>query len=142
MSETAEHLLKGPMPEIKKMTQKQLREECEMWRNIWGWMPHEVKQFVAKTGSQIGLTIRNYKRYLGVLLDTKWELQTICIGTVDKVFDPVRDKTYWEKKVVEIPVGNMIDIQWIAETKEWEQFEAEEQAKHPKEEKEEEKKES
>jgi hypothetical protein len=119
--------MKGPMPELSKMKQKDLKLECEMWRNIWGWVPPEVKYYVSRTGQEIGLTQRNYKRYLGTLIDTHWELSSLEIGTVDKVYDAVRDKTYWEKKIVVMTMNSILDLQWIKERKEWEQFEKETQ---------------
>lgn len=121
------YLMKGPMPELSKMKQKDLKLECEMWRNIWGWVPPEVKYYVSRTGQEIGLTQRNYKRYLGTLIDTHWELSSLEIGTVDKVYDAVRDKTYWEKKIVVMTMNSILDLQWIKERKEWEQFEKETQ---------------
>jgi len=128
MSSPEVYLMKGPMPELSKMKQKDLKLECEMWRNIWGWVPPEVKYYVSRTGQEIGLTQRNYKRYLGTLIDTHWELSSLEIGTVDKVYDAVRDKTYWEKKIVVMTMNSILDLQWIKERKEWEQFEAETQA--------------
>lgn len=125
--------MKGPMPEISKMKLADIKAECQMWRNVWGWVPPEVKYYVARVGQEIGVTQRNYKRYLGTLIDTHWDLVSLEIGTVDKVFDAVRDKTYYEKKIVVMNMTSLLDIQWIKERKEWEQFEAETLAKQEKE---------
>jgi len=122
---TEAFLLHGPMPEISKMTQKDLKEECKMWRNIWGWVPPEVKYYVARTGQDVGITQRNYKRYLGTLLESHWKLETLEMGTVDKVYDAVKDKYYFEKKVVILGMSNIIGIEWIHERKEYEELEAE-----------------
>jgi hypothetical protein len=123
--------MKGPMPEVSKMKLKDLKAECEMWRNIWGWVPPEVKYYVARVGQEVGVTQRNYKRYLGTLVDSHWTLVSLEVGTVDKVYDSVRDKTYWEKKIVILGMGSIMDIQWIKERKEWEQFEKETLAAEP-----------
>lgn len=125
MSSPEIYLMKGPMPELSKMKLKDLKSECQMWRNIWGWVPPEVKYYVSRVGQDIGVTQRNYKRYLGTLIDTHWTLVSLEIGTVDKVFDAVRDKTYYEKKICVLGISSLLDIQWIKERKEWEQFEAE-----------------
>jgi hypothetical protein len=113
------------MPELSKMKLKDLKEECLMWRNVWGWVPPEVKYYVARVGQEIGLTMRNYKRYLGTLVDSHWDLLSLEVGTVDKVYDTVRDKTYYEKKIVVINTSGIVDMQWIKERKAWEDFEAE-----------------
>jgi hypothetical protein len=125
MSSPEQYLLKGPMPELSKMKLKDLKEECLMWRNVWGWVPPEVKYYVARVGQEIGLTMRNYKRYLGTLVDSHWDLLSLEVGTVDKVYDTVRDKTYYEKKIVVINTSGIVDMQWIKERKAWEDFEAE-----------------
>ena len=125
MSEAEINLLKGPMPKLTKMKTKELKEECQMWRNLWGWVPPEVKYYLARIGQDIGVTMRNYKRYLGVLIDTHWTLDELEIGVTDKVYDVVEDKTYFEKKVVKVRQGSIMDLQWIKERKSQETFEAE-----------------
>jgi len=112
---TARLLLKGPFPDLTKLKVKELQSECQMWRNIWGWVPDEVKYYVARTGQTIGLTLRNYKRYLGLLLETHWNLEEIEVGVLDKVYDVVDGKHYYERKIVKLKIGSLIDTQWIAE---------------------------
>ena len=135
MSSPELYLMKGPMPEISKMSKDSLKEECKMWRNIWGWVPPEVKYYVSRVGQQVGLTMRNYKRYLGTLVDSHWDLLSLEIGTVDKVYDAVQDKTFYEKKIVIISTSSIIDYQFIKERKAWEDFEAERIAEKEREEK-------
>lgn len=135
MSSPELYLMKGPMPEISKMKQKDLKEECAMWRNVWGWVPPEVKYYVSRVGQEVGLTMRNYKRYLGTLVDSHWDLLSLEIGTIDKVYDAVQDKTFYEKKIVVMTTSGIIDMQWIKERKAWEDFEAERIAEKEKEEK-------
>lgn len=125
MSSPELYLMKGPMPELRKMKREDLKAECEMWRNVWGWVPPEVKYYVSRVGQEIGLTMRNYKRYLGTLIDSHWDLLSLEVGTVDKVYDTVQDKTFYEKKIVVISVSGIVDMQWIKERKAWEDFEAE-----------------
>jgi len=109
------YLLKGPMPELSRMKKRDLKVECEMWRRLWQWVPSEVKYYVARTGSMVGITQRNYKRYLGILLDTHWTLEEIELGVYDKVYDPVSGQYWFERKIVKVKIGSIIDLQWIAE---------------------------
>jgi len=125
MSDPTKYLIQGPMPQLNKMSKKDLMEEAQMWRNIWGWVPSEVKYYITRMGQTIGLTLRNYKRYLGVLVDSHWELKELEIGTTDKVYDPVDDQTYFEKKIVRINISGLLDMEWIKERKSWESFESE-----------------
>jgi len=137
MSNPEQYLIKGPMPELTKMKLKEIKEECQMWRNVWGWVPPEVKYYVARVGQDVGLTLRNYKRYLGKLIDSHWMLDSLEIGTVDKVYDSVTDKYFYEKKICVIKTSSILDIQWIKERKSFEEFEAETRLSQEKEEKEE-----
>jgi hypothetical protein len=135
MSSPEVYLLKGPMPELSKMKLKELKEEAEMWRNIWGWVPPEVKYYIARVGQDIGVTLRNYHRYLGTLIDTHWILESVEVGVIDKTYDSVKDKYYFEKKVMVISDNAILYTEWIKERKEWEQLEQETLAAEEKEEK-------
>jgi len=106
-------LLKGPLPSLDEMSIDDLRMECEMWRRLWAWVPSEVKYYVARTGKMIAVTQRNYKRYLGYLLETRWDLKELEIGVYDKVYDTVTGKWFYERKIVRIGVNSIIDLQWI-----------------------------
>jgi len=134
MSSPEQYLLKGPMPELHKMKLGDLRTECQMWRNVWGWVPPEVKYYVSRIGQDVGLTLRNYKRYLGKLIDSHWMLESLEIGTTDKVYDSVTDKYYYEKKICIIKTSSMLDIQWIKERKSFDEFEEETRKEKEKEE--------
>lgn len=125
MSSPEVYLLKGPMPELSKMKLADLKAECQMWRNIWNWVPPEVKYYVARVGQDVGLTLRNYKRFLGTMVDTHWILDSVEIGVVDKTYDAIRDKYYFEKKICVISDNAILYTEWIKERKEWEQLEAE-----------------
>lgn len=72
--------------------------------------------------------MRNYKRYLGILLGTYWSLDEIELGVLDKVHDIVTGKYFFEKKIIRTKLGGIIDIQWIKERKAEEDFIEEEEA--------------
>jgi hypothetical protein len=115
------YLLKGPYPDVKKMKLETLRSEVEMWRNVWSWVPSEVKYYVSRTGSLCGITQRNYVRHMGMLLDTHWIIDEIELGVFEKVYDTGTGEYYWERKIIKVKPSGLMDIQWIAErTKETE----------------------
>jgi len=66
--------------------------------------------------------MRNYKRYLGTLLETHWILDEIEVGVSDRIYDPVKAKHFFEKKIVKMKVNAIIDVQWIKERIEEEEF--------------------
>jgi len=109
------YLLKGPLPDINKLGKADLKAECQMWRNVWGWVPSEVKYYVARVGQNVAITQRNYKRYLGVLLDTHWVLDEMELGVLEKLYDTSDGQYYWEKKIIKTKLGAIIDFQIIKE---------------------------
>jgi len=108
-------LTQSKFPELKKQSKAELLEECQMWRNLWGWIPSEVKYYVSRTGQQLAIQIRNYHRYLGVLLETKWELKEVEIGTAEKLYDQNDGQYYFERKIVRLPIGQIVSFDWIKE---------------------------
>lgn len=107
------YLLKGPMPDIKTLNKKQLIEEVNMWRNIWNWVPSEVRYYVARTGQLVAITMRNYKRYMGQLLATHWDIKEIELGVHDLVYDTASGERFHEKKIIRTSMGGIIDFQII-----------------------------
>lgn len=117
MATPEDMLLKGPMPPIKKQSKVELKTECEMWRRIWQWVPDEVKYYVARTGTIMGLVMRNYTRHLGTLLETHWTLEEIELGIEDKVYDTITGEYYFEKKRIRTKLGGVIETQFMIERK-------------------------
>ncbi len=124
MSTVEQALLHNKFKELKKMNKKQILEECKMWRNIWGWIPSAIKYYVSRTGSQVGISVRNYHRFVGVLLDTKWELKGVEVGVWEKVYDQNDGQYYFERKIIQLPTGQIIAFDWIKERINMEEMEA------------------
>jgi len=133
MATPTEYLLKGVMPELNRLSKKELQKECSMWRNIWSWIPSEVRYYVARTGTMLALTGRNYKRHMGVLLSTRWEIIDLELGVHEKVYDTNTGNYFWEKKIIKTKLGGLIDIQWITERITDEEFMAQVEAEEVKE---------
>lgn len=129
MSETERALLHGIFTPLNKMKKDQIKEECQMWRNIWGWIPSAIKYYVSRTGTQIGVSIRNYHRFVGILLDTQWDLKGIEIGVYEKVYDQNDGHYYFEQKIIRLPLGQIVSFDWIKERKTVDQVLAEEEEK-------------
>jgi hypothetical protein len=115
MQDFVRYVLKGPYEDINKMSKEKLKNELQIFRNIWGWVPSEVKYYVARVGQQCGVTQRNYKRYLGVLLDTHWDITELELGVYDKTYDLNTGEYFFERKIIKVKPTGLIDIQWIAE---------------------------
>ena len=115
MSAADQFLLKSKYPDMKKMKFKDIKEECLMWRNVWQWVPADVKYYVARVGQLVAITQRNYQRMLGILLDTHWDLEELEIGVYEKVYDQNTGEYFWERKIIKTRLSGIIDFQIIKE---------------------------
>jgi len=113
--EAAKRLLFGKFEPLEQMTVEQLKQEVQTWRNIWSWVPSAIKYYISRTGALTGITIRNYHRYIGVLLETHWDLKELELGVYERVYDQNSGEYYYERKVVKVPVSQIIALDWIAE---------------------------
>lgn len=117
MATAEDMLLYGKREPVNKMKKEELAIECQMWRKLWDWVPDEVKYYVARTGTLMGLVMRNYQRHLGTLLGTHWELTEIELGVQDKVYDTTTGEYYFEKKRIRTKLGGVIETQFIINRK-------------------------
>ena len=108
-------LVKEQLEPLEKMNKQTLQEECKMWRNLWSWLATEVKYYTSRTGANIGIAVRNYHRYVGPLLETHWQLTEIEVGVYEKVYDQTTGEYYYERKIVKVPVGQIVALDWIEE---------------------------
>jgi len=109
------------MPDLTKMSKEKLKEECRMWRELWNWLDPDVKYYLARTGKQVAVTMINYHRYMGMLLQTKWDLKNVEIGVFEKVYDHNTGKYFFERKIVRLEANNIRDFQIIEERQEEEE---------------------
>ena len=108
-------MMQGKFPELEEMNIMQKDNELEAWRNLWGYLDSAVKYYLLKSGTQVGITMRNYKRYLGILLSTKWDIKEMEMGVFEKVYDQNEGKYYYERKIIKLNPQSVIDLQWIQE---------------------------
>ena len=87
MSDEPLPMLQGKFPEMEEMTIMQKDNELEAWRNLWGYLDSAVKYYLLKSGTVVAITMRNYKRHLGVLLSTRWDIKEMEMGVYEKEYD-------------------------------------------------------
>lgn len=100
---------------LKQMSRKDLQLECETWRRMWEWVDEETKYYLGHIGELTRLVERNYHGVLGTMLQPKFELKSIEIGTWEKEFSQVDGKYYMEKKTAKIPSSNIIKVEFLQE---------------------------
>ena len=113
MSEEPLPMLQGKFPEIRKMSRKDMEIEIQAWRNLWSYTPSEVKYYLLKSGTTMAVTMRNYKRHLGVLLSTRWDIKELEMGVAENEYDQTSGQYYLETKIIKLSPSSMLDLQWI-----------------------------
>lgn len=63
----------------------------------------------------MAVTMRNYKRHMGVLLSTRWKIEELELGVMEKEYDQNTGDYMWERKVIKLNPQGVIDQQWIME---------------------------
>lgn len=113
--ESSENLLKGQWTPLEKMKKEQLAEECKAWRSLFSWLDEDVKTYLSRTGTMVGVQDGKFQRHIGPLLATKWVLKYVEIGVFEKVYDQTKGCYFYEKKIIRIPAGRINNFEWIAE---------------------------
>lgn len=108
-------LLQGKWEPLKGISKKRLLEEVELWRVVISYLPENVKYYLAHIGSTVRLMARNYHGFYGDLLQPYFELQELEVGIWEKVYDNNAGVYFWERKVVRLPMGSIMHLEFIAE---------------------------
>ena len=93
----------------------ELRLEIQMWRSFWQCTDPNVKEFISRYGKLTRAVRRDYKGFLGVLLDTKWDLKSIDMGISEKFYDNSQGKYFFERKIIRLGAGQIINFEFIEE---------------------------
>ena len=101
--------------ELETMSLEELKKECKIWRNLWSWLPDNVKYMLLSTGKLCRVVRRDYHGFKGFLGQCYWELKEIEIEVKEKIYSYEEGKYYLEEKVVKIPVTNVVNIEFISD---------------------------
>lgn len=97
----------------KSMSRNDLKAECEVWRMLWEWIDQDTKFFLTHVGEVVRIIERNYHGVLGTMLQPRFELKSLEVGTVEKEYSQADGKYYVEKKTAHIPQSNIIKLEFI-----------------------------
>jgi len=100
---------------VKSLGIQELKQREEMWRALWGWIDDDVKFFVLRTGSMFRVMKRDYKGSVGELGACKFELKELELAVYEKTYNYVDGKNYFERKVLKIPGGTIMMLEYITE---------------------------
>jgi len=117
--EKAIEVMYGKRKDIGDMSKEELKEELRILRVLWDWVDERVKDMVSRVGQTVAVTRRDYKRYIGNLLDCKWELKEINIECGEKVWDSEAGCYVYEHKTLRVPANSILHTEFIIDRTEW-----------------------
>jgi len=116
---TSFDILYGRRKDVNEMSKEELKEEVIAHRKLWDWVDDQVKWWIARTGMQVGVTRRDYKRFIGYIMGVKFDVKEIEVEVAEKVYDQNAGGYFWERKVVKLPYSSIFQMDWIFEREEY-----------------------
>lgn len=95
------------------MTHEQIVKELQVLRNLWTWLPDEVKLMILKVGTDVRIIQRQGKVIFGRLGQTKWRLSELEVESDSVEFDYDNGQHYLEHKIIQVQIGNMVAFEFI-----------------------------
>ena len=95
------------------MSIKELKVECQKWRDMWTWDTEELTYWLTHINSEIIVTKRNYAKVQGLLRQPHFELTHIEVDTTERIYNYVRAEALYEHKIATIPVSSIADFAFV-----------------------------
>ena len=99
----------------KKLSLTELRHREETWRALWSWIPDDVKYLIYRIGSTVRLVRRDYKGSFGELGAIKFTPSEYELAVYEKHYSENDGKWYYETKVMRIPSGAVMMLEFVQE---------------------------
>lgn len=105
MASTIRDFLEIEKRPVADMSVEDLASECEGWRTVFGLLPRDTLEWMARLHDVIRFTKRNYQSSTGMLVEVKMAPVTFTIALQESAFDALDGKRYIEDKVLVIPAN-------------------------------------
>ena len=111
---------------IESLSDAECREELDTFRGLWSWIPDNVKYLTYRIGSTVRVVKRDYKGSAGELGAIKWQVEEYELAVQEKRYDESLGRFMYEQKVVQIPSGTVMMLEFIQKSISAEEVEQEE----------------
>lgn len=98
---------------VKKFGVRELRKREEIWRALWSWLDDDAKYLLIRVGTTVRILKRDYKGAVGELGAVKFEAKEYELAVYEKVYNYNDGKYYFERKVLKIPSGTVMMLEFI-----------------------------
>ena len=111
---------------VDELTNEELASEVDGWRVVFSLLPREVAEWMARLHGVVRFTKRNYQGSTGVLLGFKLEATEFTIGIVETAFDSLKGERVIEDKILQIPAGAVMYVEFIGDVSPYDSAQTEE----------------
>ena len=106
------------MTPLEEMDEDSLRRESQQWRNLWSWLPEDVKEMVLKSGQLCRVITRGNKAHVGLLTGIRFDLVGLDLQTQGEERDWESGRRWWEDKTVRVPLSSLLHVEFISDREE------------------------
>jgi len=106
-------IFEKPFRPLEDMSKPELLDEIQRWRNIWTWLEPDTQFWLTKINQEVSVTKRNYKVIQGILGQPHFELVSIDVEWIERIYNYGRGEATYEHKTTTIKLGEMNDFSFI-----------------------------
>ena len=99
--------------DLDKMSKKQLAQECANWRNVWDYLPDEVKSFLMRAGEDVLIFKRDGKMFEGAYGRPIISIVAHEFDTVERIHSTYHKKILLYKTTSRVPLTNIVDFKFV-----------------------------
>lgn len=103
---------------IEELSEPEKDAELAHWRNLWTWLPEEVKYYTNRVGAECRFTLRNFQGYAGLFLGAEFKPLAFRIQAFRREYDETLRKWYMEEKVMHVPASTMSFFEFMLDREE------------------------
>lgn len=104
------NMFKQPYRPMKDMARQELETELASWRNLWTWNEESLQYWLSKVGNPVRLTLRNYSVVEGRLGQPHFELKSIDVDWVERVYNYSRQEASYYTQTSTYPLSQLVSF--------------------------------
>ena len=113
MGDEVVDIFEKPFRPLENMSGAEKDDEVQRWRNIWTWLEAETQFWLTSINKEVAATKRNYQKIQGILGQPHFELVSIDIEWVERIYNYGKGEATYEHKTTTIKLGDMNDFSFI-----------------------------
>lgn len=106
-------IFEKPFRPLDTLNKEELQDEVQRWRNIWTWLEADNQFWLTSINQEVSVTKRNYKNIQGILKQPHFELVSIDVEWVERIYNYAMGEATYEYKTTTIKLGEMNDFSFI-----------------------------